>query len=117
MTSNPALKVDYDGYYLIDVVARNGFCLTIPSRGYNLRSWLNFERSLGSTVEYRAVSEQEWMKLHWTQTPYEEDSPGFAILARKAAKKKTEKAAAKPKPVAKKAPAKKVAKKTIKAKK
>lgn len=109
----PTLKVDYDGYYLIDVVARGGFCLTIPARGYNLKSWLNFERGLGSTVEYRAVSDQEWMKLHWTQTPYEEDSPGFEILARKAAKKKTEKAAAKSKPVAKKA-AKKAVKKAVK---
>ena len=87
--------VEYDGYYLIDVVGRGGFCLTIPARGYDLKSWLNFERGLGSTVEYRAVSEQEWMKLHWTQTPYEEDSPGFNILARKAAKKTTEKSAVK----------------------
>lgn len=139
MTSNPATpvpKIEYDGYYLIDVVARNGFCLTIPARGYNLKSWLNFEKSLGSTVEYRAVSDQEWMKLHWTQTPYEEDSPGFDILARKAAKKKTEKSAAKTKPaypaddgpltakqikqIKKTAPkpvVKKPAKKTIKAKK
>jgi hypothetical protein len=98
MTSTPAPKIEYDGYYLIDVVARNGFRLTIPSRGYNLKSWLNFEKSLGSTVEYRAVEQQEWMKLHWTQTPYEEDSAGFAILARKAAKKTAEKAAAKTKP-------------------
>lgn len=98
MTSTPAPKIEYDGYYLIDVVARNGFRLTIPSRGYNLKSWLNFEKSLGSTVKYRAVDQQEWMKLHWTQTPYEEDSAGFDILARKAAKKVTEKAAAKPKP-------------------
>jgi hypothetical protein len=91
MTSTPAPKVEYDGYYLIDVVARGGFCLTIPSRGYSLKSWLNFEKSLGSAVEYRAVSEQEWTRLHWTQTPYEEDSPGFDILARKAAKKTAEK--------------------------
>ena len=101
MTATPATpvpKIEYDGYYLIDVVARGGFCLTIPSRGYNLKSWLNFEKSLGSTVKYRAVSEQEWTRLHWTQTPYEEDSPGFAILARKAAKKTAEKAAAKIKP-------------------
>jgi hypothetical protein len=92
MTSTPAPKVEYDGYYLIDVVARGGFCLTIPARGYSLKSWLNFEKSLGSAVEYRAVSEQEWTRLHWTQTPYEEDSAGFAILARKAAKKTAEKA-------------------------
>jgi hypothetical protein len=85
-------KVDYDGYYLIDVVARDGFRLTIPARGYSLKSWLNFEKSLGSAVEYRAVSEQEWTRLHWTQTPYKEDSAGFAILARKAAKKTAEKA-------------------------
>jgi hypothetical protein len=94
MTSTTATsipKVEYDGYYLIDVVARGGFCLTIPARGYSLKSWLNFEKSLGSTVEYRAVSEQEWTRLHWTQTPYEEDSAGFAILARKAAKKTAEK--------------------------
>jgi hypothetical protein len=90
-TAAEKAPVEYDGYYLIDVVARNGFRLTIPSRGYNLKSWLNFEKSLGSAVEYRAVSEQEWTRLHWTQTPYEEDSPGFAILARKAAKKTAEK--------------------------
>ena len=99
--------VEYDGYYLIDVVGRGGFCLTIPARGYDLKSWLNFERGLGSIVEYRAVSEQEWMKLHWTQTPYEEDSPGFDILARKAAKKTAEKAANKSKPAVKKAAPKK----------
>jgi hypothetical protein len=44
------------------------------------------------------VDEQEWTRLHWTQTPYEEDSAGFAILAKKAAKKTAEKAAAKTKP-------------------
>lgn len=105
----PKVTVEYDGYYLIDVVARNGFRLTIPSRGYNLKSWLNFEKSLGSTVEYRAVDEQEWTRLHWTQTPYEEDSPGFAILARKAAKKTAEKATKKD---VKKVAAKKTVKKT-----
>jgi hypothetical protein len=116
MTSSPATpvpKVEYDGYYLIDVVARNGFCLTIPARGYDLKSWLNFERGLGSTVEYRAVSEQEWTRLHWTQIPYEEDSTGFAILARKAAKKTAEKVVKKAtKPAVKKtAPKKPPAKK------
>ena len=87
MTAAKKAPVEYDGYYLFDVVARGGFRLTIPSRGYDLKSWLNFEKSLGSAVEYRAVSEQEWTRLHWTQIPYEEDSPGFAILAKKAAKK------------------------------
>lgn len=105
--------VEYDGYYLIDVVSRDGLRLTIPSRGYNLKSWLNFEKSLGSTVDYRAVSEQEWTRLHWTQTPYEEDSPGFDILSRKAAKKTAEKVVKKAtKPAVKKtAPKKPPAKK------
>jgi hypothetical protein len=117
MTSTPAAlipKVEYDGYYLIDVVARGGFRLTIPSRGYNLKSWLNFEKSLGSTVEYRAVSEQEWTRLHWTQTPYEEDSPGFAILARKAAKKVAEKVVKKETKKAVKKATKKSVKKAVK---
>jgi hypothetical protein len=116
----PKERVEYDGYYLIDVVARGGFSLTIPSRGYDLKSWLNFEKSLGSTVEYRAVDVQEWTRLHWTQTPYEEDSPGFEILARKAAKKTAEKVVKKDakkvdaKKTVKKAPVKKTESKKVK---
>jgi hypothetical protein len=108
----PIPKVEYDGYYLIDVVARNGFCLTIPARGYNLKSWLNFEKSLGSAVEYRVVDEQEWTRLHWTQTPYEEDSPDVNILARKAAKKVAEKIVKKATKKATKKAVKKAVKKT-----
>lgn len=94
--------VEYDGYYFVDVVARDGFRLTIPARGYNLRSWILFEQSLGAQVEYRAVTEKVWMKTHWTQTPYLDEKP-----LKKAVKKAT-----------KKAPAKKVpAKKTTKDKK
>jgi hypothetical protein len=86
--------VEYDGYYFVDVVTRDGFRLTIPARGYNLRSWVNFEQKMGAQVEYRAVTEKVWMKTHWTQTPYEEEKP-----VKKAAKKAT-----------KKVPAKKIAK-------
>ena len=99
MTLTPKQPVEYDGYYFVDVVSRDGFRLTIPARGYNLRSWINFEKSLGSQVEYRAVSEKVWMKTHWTQTPYEEEKP-----VKKAAKKAVKKTAAK------KAPAKKTTK-------
>ena len=84
-------SVEYDGYYFIDVVTRDGFQLTIPARGYNLRSWLNFEQKMGAKVEYRAVTERIWMKTHWTQTPYEE----------KPAKKAVKKAPAKKAPVKK----------------
>jgi hypothetical protein len=94
--------VEYDGYYFVDAVAKSGHKMTIPARGYNLKSWINFEKSLGSTVEYRAVSEKVWMKTHWTQTPYEEVTP-------KAKKTPAKKAVVK-KPAAKKTPAKKTTK-------
>jgi hypothetical protein len=93
--------VEYDGYYFIDAVSKNGLKLTIPARGYELKSWLAFEKALGSTVEYRAVAEKEWMKTHWTQTPYTE-----LPVTKKPVKK-----------AAKKAPAKKATKKTSKSKK
>ena len=95
-------KIDYDGYYFIDAVAKDGYKMTIPARGYNLLSWLNFEKSLGCTAEYRAVTERVWMKTHWTQTPYEEP-----VAPKKSAKKAPAKKAVKKTP----------AKKTTKAKK
>lgn len=94
MIADAKQSVEYDGYYFIDAVAKIGHKMTIPARGYNLRSWLNFEKSLGSAVEFRQVTEEEWMKTHWTQTPYVEEP------AKKAAKKVP----------AKKTPAKKIAK-------
>jgi hypothetical protein len=93
--------VEYDGYYFIDAVSKNGLKLTIPARGYELKSWLAFEKALGSAVEYRAVDEKTWMKTHWTQTPYDE-----LPVTKKPVKK-----------VAKKPPAKKPVKKTSKTKK
>lgn len=93
--------VEYDGYYFVDAVAKGGHKVTIPARGYNLKSWVNFEKSLGSTVEFRQVTEVEWMKTHWTQIPYEEEV------------KQLKKAVKKTVAVAKKAPAKKVAKKPV----
>jgi hypothetical protein len=105
VSNKPAAEkapVEYDGYYLIDTVSRSGHRSTIPVRGYNLRSWLNFEHSLNSTTEYRAVTEKEYMKYFWSGTPYVEDEP---------APKKTAKPAVKKSP-AKKSPAKKAAAKT-----
>jgi hypothetical protein len=97
--------VEYDGYYLIDTVSRSGHRSTIPARGYNLRSWLNFEHSLNSTTEYRAVTEKEYMKYFWSGTPYVEDEPAPkkpAKTAVKKAAKKSAKSAAKKSPAAKK---------------
>lgn len=96
MIASVKQPVEYDGYYFVDVVSRDGFRLTIPARGYNLRSWINFEKSLGSQVEYRAVSEKAWMKTHWTQTPYDDEKPVKKAVkkapAKKAPAKKTTKA-------------------------
>ena len=90
--------VEYDGYYFVDVVTRDGFRLTIPARGYNLRSWINFEQSLGAQVEYRAVTERVWMKKHWTQTPYSEEKTAKKEVKKAPAKKTTKaKKLAKPK--------------------
>ena len=120
-------SVEYDGYYFVDAVAKGGHKVTIPARGYNLKSWVNFEKSLGSTVEFRQVTEAEWMKTHWTQTPYVEEAPAKKAVKKAPAKKAVKKAPAKkvaPKKAATKKPAaKKVAtkkaptKKTTKAKK
>ena len=109
--SAPKQHVEYDGYYFIDVVAKGGHKMTIPARGFSLKSWVNFERSLGSTVEFRQVTEAEWLATHWTQTPYVEEA-----IAKKAVKKAPAKKAVK-KPVAKTAPAKKAAVKKTPAKK
>ena len=62
------VKIDYDGYYLVDTIDRDGNKTSIPARGYNLKSWLNFEKSLtmNVSVDYRQVVESEYMKYHWT---------------------------------------------------
>lgn len=106
-------KVEYDGYYLIDVVANNGHKSIVACRGHKLKSWLNFEQSMRSTVEYRAVTEKEYRKYDIMSAPYEEEPK-----AKKAAVKKpvAKKAPAK-KSAVKKTPAKKAVKKTTKAKK
>lgn len=117
MTLNTKERVEYDGYYFIDVIAKNGHKLTISARGYNLKSWLNFEKSLGSTCEYRSVDEKTWMATHWTQTPYTEEK---TVSVKKAAKKAVKKAVKKSvkkavkKPDVKKSASKKVTKKVKK---
>jgi hypothetical protein len=107
VSNKPAAEkapVEYDGYYLIDAVSRSGHRAVIPARGYNLRSWLNFEHSLNSTTEYRAVTEKEYMTHHWSGTPYVEDEPAPKKTAKTAAKPAVKKATKKP---AKKSPARK----------
>jgi len=64
-------KVEYDGYYRIDVKSANGHLTKIYCRGYKLKSWLNFEKGLSYNIEckHQQVSEQEYMDNHWTKEP------------------------------------------------
>lgn len=103
------MSVEYDGYYIIDIVARGGFKSVVACRGHKLKSWLNFEKSLQSETTYRQVTEEEYMKHHWSGIPYVEDEE---VKPKKAAKKAVKKAVKKP--AAKKAAPKKVTKKVKK---
>ena len=106
-------RVEYDGYYLVDVVSRMGHKSTIATRGYKLKSWLNFEKSLNSVATYRAVSEKEYRKHDIMSVPYEEEPKAKKAAVKKAPAKK---AVVKKTPV-EKAPAKPAVKKTTKVKK
>ena len=111
-------RVEYDGYYLVDVVSRMGHKSTIATRGYKLKSWLNFEKSLNSAVTYRAVSEKEYRKYDIMSVPYEEEPrPKKAAVKKPASRKEPAKKTVIKKTPVKKAPAKPAAKKTTKVKK
>lgn len=105
---NSSEKIEYDGYYLIDVVTKSGHKSIISTRGYKLKSWINFEKSLGSEYSYRKVTEKEYMKYDWMGVPYEEEPK------KKSVKKTIEKPIVKKvaKKTAKKTPAKKTVKKS-----
>lgn len=110
----PKVTVEYDGYYLIDIVSRSGHKSTVDARGYNLKSWLNFEKSLGSDAKFRQVTEEEYMKYHWSGTKYQEE-PKITKPVKKAVKKIAAKKTAKKTPSKKavtKTPTKKAVKKT-----
>jgi len=64
------IKVEYDGFYLLDVETTTGFNFTVAVRGYNLKSWVNFEKSLttGKSCKFRLVEEEEYMKYHWSSS-------------------------------------------------
>lgn len=83
-------KVEYDGYYLIDVKTTNGHEFVIPARGYNLKSWLAFEKSLISVLsaQHRIVSEAEFMVYHWTKTKWVGETKIVKTANKKTAKVK-----------------------------
>ena len=67
------VKIDYDGFYLVNTVNRDGHKTSIPARGYNLKSWVNFENSLtmNISVEYQQVIESVYMKYHWSSSSFD----------------------------------------------
>jgi hypothetical protein len=56
-----------DAYFKIDV-EMDKFKFSIPARGYNLKSWLDFQKSLGhhvTKVSYKETSEKVYTKMMW----------------------------------------------------
>ena len=53
-----------DDYYQIDVKWKHGFKHTIYCRGYNLKSWLNFQDSIFwiETVTHKQITEKQYNK-------------------------------------------------------
>jgi hypothetical protein len=58
-------KVQRDAYYQISVKLVDGFRFKVPARGFNLKSLLDFEKSLDSVAEhsYKEITEKEYDKM------------------------------------------------------
>ena len=58
-------KVQRDAYYQISVKLVDGFLFKVPARGFNLKSLLDFEKSLDSVAEhsYKEITEKEYDKM------------------------------------------------------
>jgi hypothetical protein len=82
-------KIEYDGCYRIDSTTRDGKIVHIYCRGYKLRSWLNFEKSMDSIVltEHHKVTEKEYMDHHWTAYPYDDDEEPVTIIIKQPVEK------------------------------
>ena len=70
MTQN---KVPYDAYYLMTVKWKHGLVHRILCRGYNLKSWLDFQKSLSEieSYSYEEITKEE----HDKRFDLEEDEP------------------------------------------
>ena len=58
-------KISRDGYYQISVLLEDGFKFKVPARGYNLKSLLEFEKSLDSVKEhsFKEITKKEFEKM------------------------------------------------------
>jgi hypothetical protein len=58
-------KVDNNAYFLLE--SKYGEkTIYMTSRGYRLKSWLDFLKSLNVEHVYREVTESEYLEHHWT---------------------------------------------------
>jgi hypothetical protein len=58
-------RVDNNAYFLLESKYGDK-TITMPVRGYQLKSWLNFVKSLNVEHAYREVTEPEYLEHHWT---------------------------------------------------
>jgi hypothetical protein len=62
----PETKVKHDACFILTIEHHSKFKHKVPARGYNLKSWLDFERSLTMTkkVTVKEVTFEEYKKLN-----------------------------------------------------
>ena len=71
-----------DGYYQLSVTMQSK-TFTFLSRGYKVRSWIDFEDSLGLKCDIVEITQEQYENLHWMNSE---------ITTEKATDKPTEKA-------------------------
>jgi hypothetical protein len=100
------VKIMSDAYLAIVIVHNDGFTFSIPARGYNLKSWLAFEKKLdiAKSVNYHEITAAEHFILQY-------GPPEKIVVKKLAIKKSTAK-----KPVAKPSAVKPVKKPVAKVK-
>jgi hypothetical protein len=61
----PPERINKDGYYQINVKLEDGFRFKIPARGFNLKSLVEFEKSLDSVTEhsFKEITKKEFEKM------------------------------------------------------
>jgi len=92
-------KISIDDYFLITSTWYGGNKSTWPCRGYNLKSWLRFEKSLMYVIETTYErSTKEVYETYWNTGLEQCQSPSPAVTKSKTTKKA---AASKPKKSAK----------------
>ena len=87
MVTTSTQRVDYDATFRIESVSKTGHKVTIYTKGHKLKSWLNFEQSMGYAAEYFPVSEEEYEKHQWYNTPLDDEKPAKAVKKIKVVKK------------------------------